>query len=94
MEKFNIDFRRINLIELKNAGILTQEIDELFTTGNSEILEFRTFSYAIGYVRQTKFVHVAYDVSKSDKFDIEILQAGIPNEEDIKRYWCNRKRKN
>ena len=94
MENFKIDFRKINLLELKNIGILTQDIDALFVTENLEIHEFKKFSYAIGYVKQTKFIKAAYNVSKNANFDIELLLAEIPNEEDIKRYWCNRKNKN
>ena len=93
MERFRIDFRRINLLELKNMEILTPDIEELFVTQNSEILVFRDFSYAIGYVKQSKFIHAAYEVSENDNFDIELLQAGIPNEEDIRRYWCKQKNK-
>ena len=54
----------------------------------------KKFSYAIGYVKQTKFIKAAYNVSKNANFDIELLLAEIPNEEDNKRYWCNRKNKN
>jgi hypothetical protein len=93
VEKFKIDFRRINLLELKNVGILTQDIDDLFVIENSEFLEFVNFSYVIGYVKQTKFIHAAYNVSESATFDIELLQVGISHEEDIKRYWCNRKKR-
>lgn len=85
--KFRIDFRKINLLELKVFGILTQHVDDLFVTENSEIHRFGNFSYIIRYVQQTRFIYAAYNVSKNVNFDIELLQAGVPNEEDIKRYW-------
>lgn len=91
MEKFKIDFRKIDLLGLKSLGILTQDIDSLFITENSEFHEFKNFSYIIGYVNQRMFIKAAYNVSINPNFDIEIIQAAIPNEEDIKRYWCNRK---
>lgn len=91
MERFRIDFRRVNLLELKSLGIFTPNIEELFVTQNAEILVFRDFSYAIGYVKQSMFIHAVYEVSKNDNFDIELLQAAIPNEEDIRRYWCKGK---
>ncbi len=93
MEKLKIDFRNLSLLELKAAGILPRDLDDLFIIENSEIHSFGDFLYAIGYIKQTRFIYAAYNVSKNVNFDIELLQAGIPNEEDIKRYWCRGKGK-
>lgn len=94
MPQFSIDFRNLDLVELKSLGILSQDIIDVFLTENSEIFDFIDFKYVIGYVNQTKFIHVAYTLSKNVNFDIELLQVGLANEEDIRKYWCNRKNKN
>lgn len=91
MKHFKIDFGNLNLLELKALGILPQDIQNLLTTDNTAFHNADGFSYAIGYM-QGMFIHFAYSISKNVNFDIELLQAGIPNEEDIKRYWCQRKK--
>ncbi len=88
MNSFNIDFRSVNLLELRNRGILVKEIRKIFETENSKYHRFTDFLYVIGYLDKVKFLHIAYVISKSITFDIEVLQVGIPNEEDIKKYWC------
>lgn len=88
MNSFNIDFRYVNLLALKNRGILVKEIRKTFETENSTYHRFPDFLYVIGYIDNVKFLHIAYRISKSINFDIEVLQVGIPNEEDIKKYWC------
>lgn len=88
---FRLDFSRLDRLELKALGILPQDLSTLFITENTEFHERSEFSYAIGYINQTRFIHAAYLVSKSDNFDLELLQVGVPDEEDIKAYWCKRK---
>lgn len=93
MKEFNIDFRNVNLLELKRVGILSQEIKQLFLTENSNFSVINGVQYVIGYVNQTKFIHVGYTLSKNVNFDIELIDVGIPNEKHIRKYWCSRKNK-
>ncbi len=37
---------------------------------------------------ELKMIHITYIVPKNDEFHIEIVQVGIPNGKEIKKYWC------
>lgn len=100
MNEFRLDLRSIDLLEEKQNGILQQDIKMILGIENTEFHRFppiefpnlpKEAEYAIGYINRVKFLHIAYRISKSVNFDIEILQVGIPDEEEITKYWCRRK---
>ena len=85
-----IDYRNVNWVYLRSKGITQKDLSQFFQAEWLEIENLRDkgFSYAIAYVNEQKMIHIAYRISKNVNFDIEVLQIGIPNGEDIKRYWC------
>ncbi|MEQ9302199.1 MAG: hypothetical protein RIF33_26700 [Cyclobacteriaceae bacterium] len=90
MDEFLLDFVGIDRLKMKDLGIAPSQVANVLLLGNTCVHEFKNpeHMYAIGYFDGIKFLHIAYRISKKIKFDLEILQVGIPNEEDIKRYWC------
>lgn len=92
MENLKIDFRSLDLLSLKAIGILPQDLGDLFIAENSRFHRFKESLYVIGYINQIKFIYTVFKVSESVNFDVELLRSGIPNEEDIKRYWCRGRR--
>ncbi len=88
MEDFIFDYSSLNRIALRKENVSLDEISSVFLSDNSIIHPQKGFDYMIGFSNRKKFIHIAYRVAKNHKFDIEILQAELPNEEDVKEYWC------
>ncbi|GEM_PF-3025032 len=91
MPKFQIDYRKIDLIAQKRLnGIVMADIIELFSSdrsilvGSSDMKEVLN----IGYVNGRKFIYAIFIFSKNHTFDVELLDVGIPNEKQIRAYWC------
>ncbi len=75
---------------MRRKGITRKGIESVFDYDNHGARHFvyEDFMYVIAYSKDRKIIHVAYRRSKSIKFDIELLQVELPDEEDIKKYWC------
>ena len=88
MDDYIFDFSLLDRMELRSQNIAFEEISSVFNSKTSKIHPQIDFEYLIGYSGHKKFLHIAYRVHENPKFDIEILQAELPNEEDVKEYWC------
>lgn len=90
-EELRIDNSGIDHLQLREAGTSIAEVKEMIGQKNAcakNRSEPEPHVYVIGYLDGNKFIHIAYRVSKNINFDIHLLQVGIPDAEEIKRYWC------
>ncbi len=87
--EFNIDFSRINLLELRELHISLEEVKSVFGNPNSFAKEFPEFMLMLGFSSKRKFIKIAYRISKNVNFEVEALQKDLPYEEDIKGLWCS-----
>ena len=91
MNKFHLDFSKIDLVALKKLGITRGGIENVFAfeNDNSNHFGYANFIYVIAFTSDRNIIHIAYRISKSVTFDIELLQVDLPEDEnDIKKYWC------
>jgi len=91
MAKLKIDDYSIDKVELRKIKTTIKEVDEMLSKENTCIYnrEYpQKHAYAIGYLDGRKFIPLAYEIPKNHIFDIKALQIGIPDGEEIKRYWC------
>ncbi|MCZ8069791.1 MAG: hypothetical protein ACK514_02215 [Bacteroidota bacterium] len=89
---FNIDFSKIDRLEMRDLNISDQEVKSVFDNENSFVKEFPNFTLLLGFSAKRKFFKIAYQVSKNLNFDVEALQIDLPYEEDVKQYWCESQR--
>ena len=86
--EFRIDFSGIDFIALRALGI---KLDEVYNILNSETSYFEPkddYALVMGFSSHKKFVKMAFRISRNANFEIEALQIGLPNEEDIRENWC------
>ena len=86
--EFRIDFSEIDFIALKSSGIKLSEVHSILNNQNSYFEPNDGYNLVIGFSSHKKFIKMAYRVSRNVNFEIEALQIGLPNEEDIGENWC------
>jgi len=83
------DFSQIDLVELKQFFINRSEVISVFNNPFSKLEPFRGFLYLIGFSERKKIIQIAFNISKNINFEIELLQIDLPDEKDIKKYYCS-----
>ncbi|MBY0433666.1 MAG: hypothetical protein K2U26_06115, partial [Cyclobacteriaceae bacterium] len=81
--EFALDFSLIDLSALRSQHIRLSEVSSVLKSPTSVLHPQKGFDYLIGFSDQKKFIHIAFRVSGSPKFDLQILQVELPYENDI-----------
>ncbi len=85
MELPEFDFSFIDIKELKNQCITTDEIEYVFYSSSSQYQDFGEFSYMIGYSLKNKFISFNFEL-KNDL--IRITSTYLSYEQEIRnRYF-------
>ena len=87
---FKIDFSRIDLISLRNSGIIFTEVESILGNESSYFEPNGDFDFVLGFSSRKKFIQMAFRISRNVNFEIEALQIDLPDEKDIRECWCKR----